>query len=140
MPLVLNRAAIVYLIAFIVFCIGIWAVLSLGSAYSQAPPDLSGSWRKQDPAGTQTFAIRQSGRFIQLQFAGGNSRLDLIMNPPERGQSPLTLIGEGWTITVTNLTAAGADFDIQPPKSADQSPAGNYSLQREDSTNANANR
>jgi hypothetical protein len=141
MPLVLNRAAIVYLIAFIVFCIGIWAVLSLGSAYASAPPDLSGSWRKLDPDASPTFAIKQSGRFVQMQFAEKNLRLDLILNQPQSGQSPLTLTGDGWTITVVGLTPDGpANFIIQPPPAADQSLAGNNLLEREDVNTANANR
>jgi hypothetical protein len=140
MPLVLNRAATVYLIAFLLFCVGIWAVLSLGSAYATAPPDLSGSWHSQDKGPDRTFAIKQSGRFIQLQFAGQDDRLDLLLTHPATSQSPLVLTGDGWQIAVSNLTASAADFSFSSPtRRADASPM-TFHFQREDSNTANASR
>ena len=40
----LNRASLVYLVAFSVFAIGIWVILELGTAFLTAPRDLAGHW------------------------------------------------------------------------------------------------
>ena len=139
MAIVLNRASVVYLIIFLCFCVGIWVVLSLGTTYLVAPPDLSGKWRSLDSdSPANAFSISQSGQFVQLCIDHG-PQLDLRLtdwegDPEKDTAKPLTLAGSGgWIVTLTPLSMGNCyQFNFQPPPGADPKLAGSWHCLRGD--------
>jgi hypothetical protein len=139
MAIVLNRATVVYIIIFLCFCVGIWVVLSMGTTYLVAPPDLTGKWRSQEtdlPA--NSFTIAQSGEFIQLNLDHG-PQLDLRLTNWQGDQGkdtvkPLKLEGSGgWIVTLTPASMGNSyQFNFQPPAGTDPKMAGTWRCQRGD--------
>ncbi len=132
----LNRATSAYVVVFVIFIVGIWVILDLGTAFLTAPRDLSGTWRLTGQPGTAdapppAFNIAQSGRFLRFTFDRG-SVADLVMSKVTDGNRVvLTFAGQGWTVTGTGSPVSDSmAFDFHAPAELAPPPAGTYQRQR----------
>jgi hypothetical protein len=129
-----NRATIVYLFIFALFCVGIWLILEIGSVRLVAAPNLNGQWQadESNPSTAQAsdFEIDQSGKYLQLSFANPRRTLNLVLIATDSTtQPPRNLLqGQGWEIS-----AVGPDrhhryqFTFQPPPGI-QTPHGTFTF------------
>ena len=94
----MNKPTSVYIIFALALVVGLWLILSLGSAFLTAPPDFSGRWQllpirevsgntvggqppdsSTDAAAEPTgMNLDQSGRFLRVTFDNG-PRIDLVL-------------------------------------------------------------
>jgi hypothetical protein len=126
----MNRAMAVYGGVIVVFCVAIWAILSLGSTLAHAAPDLEGQWNS---AGIR-FSIRQSGQFMHLKFDNGPD-IDVIIQQAEPAVDPrsITLAGDDWNISIEGPAESGTGrFTFSPPANQ-QDFSGTFDCLKEDS-------
>lgn len=68
-----------------VFGAGLWAILSFGAVWLQAPTDLAGKWELSEfssvPGPTRAMNIEQSGRYFRIALDGKAVPLKLIGEP-----------------------------------------------------------
>ncbi len=145
MHVALNRASLVYLVAFSVFAIGIWVILELGTAFLTAPRDLAGHWAPADaPAGGATaFSIDQSGKYLRFAFENGGPSFEAVLKQDSKlagGAADQNLVfeGDGWHVVGTGSAAANAvKFSFYPPAGIQAPPAGIYRRQPTDPAKSN---
>lgn len=144
MHVVLNRASLVYLVAFSVFALGIWVILELGTAFLTAPQDLAGRWALADaPAGqAEAFSIDQSGKYLRFSFENDGPSFDAVLtqSPKQAGGTPdqdLIFDGGGWHVVGTgNGTTNAVKFSFRPPAGIQAPPTGTYRRERMDPANS----
>lgn len=126
----MNRAMAVYGGVVAVFCVAIWAILSMGSTFAHAAPDLEGQWN----SASIRFSIRQSGQFMHLKFENG-SDVDMIIQTAEPASDPrsVTLTGDGWNVSIDGPAEAGSGkFTFSTPANQ-QKFSGTFECLKEDS-------
>jgi hypothetical protein len=80
----MSKANSVYIMMLVAFAIGLWTIVSLGSIYLHAPPDLAGKWELRPAKTSETttpahiLSIQQSGRFLQIDLDGKNHPFKMI--------------------------------------------------------------
>jgi hypothetical protein len=126
-PIAMNRATVLYLGLVVVFAVGIWLTLQIGSNHLTAPPDLSGQWQSPSDPG-QLLTIQQSGRFIQLTTSAGR-HLDLILT---NSTPNLTLAGDGWTVQAQRTDTQHLNLQFSAPTGVDSPPSGDYEAPHSD--------
>jgi hypothetical protein len=128
-PVAMNRVAVLYLGSVVVFFVGIWLTLQMGSKFLNAPPDISGQWQSPDNSGRQ-ITIQQSGRFLELTTDAGK-HLDLILNA---SSSNLSLTGDGWTVQAKRTDSQHLNLQFSAPSGEESPPSGDYQSPHSDPT------
>ena len=123
-----SRATLVYVIMLVACVGGLWGILRVGSGL-RAPPDLSGTWEIA-PADAavpvaadfgRTMTVDQSGRYLQVRFAGGLAA-DLRFDEPSADASQtevVRLTGPHWRMTARRQEAGALAVRLDGPQSAE---------------------
>jgi hypothetical protein len=75
--------------------IGLWTIVSLGSIFLHAPPDLAGKWElRPTNAASNTqpahvLTIQQSGLFLEANLDGKNYSLRMLSHDLVHSQTPI---------------------------------------------------
>ena len=125
-----SRATLVYVIMLVACAGGLWAILRVGNRL-QAPPDLSGAWEISPtdavsgattrPNGDlgPTMAVEQSGRYLQVRFAGGLTADLRFDDVSAAGTQSIRLIGRDWRMTAVRRDTGELAVRLDGPWTAE---------------------
>jgi hypothetical protein len=126
-----SRATLVYVIMLVACAGGLWVILRVGNRL-QAPPDLSGTWEISPIPGAaaaapaelgRTMTVEQSGRYLQVRFAGGLAAdLRLAEAPVVSGATagpPIQLVGRDWRMTAVPRDGGALAVRLDGQRSAE---------------------
>jgi len=115
----MSKANSVYFVMICAFALGLWTILSFGSIFLHAPPDLAGKWELRSADATSnsppahTIIIQQSGLFLQIDLDGKDHSLKMIrqqvvQKPTRFDESLLELTGSDLQMTFQGRCDADA--------------------------------
>ena len=121
-----SRATLVYVIMLVACVGGLWLILRLGSGLS-APPDLSGAWEiAPTNAGAppnadlgRTMVVEQSGRYLQVRFAGGLAADLRFTDVSAAEPQPIRLVGREWRMTAVRRGTGELAVRLDGPQTAE---------------------
>jgi hypothetical protein len=79
----MTRATSFYILMLVIFGSGLWAIVTVGSIFLQAPPDISGRWELRpwhsasDAPVAHHMHVEQSGIYVKVTIDGQSRSLRL---------------------------------------------------------------
>ena len=121
-----SRATLVYVIMLAACAGGLWLILRVGSEL-RAPTDLSGAWEiSPTDGGTtapadlgRTMTVDQSGRYLQVRFAGGLTADLRFADDSAAGSQGIQLVGSPWRMTAVRRDTGELVVRLDGPQSAE---------------------